>query len=65
MSIGSQDNIDGLNIVNTFAQMEDIALCEGVQRGLESPAYVCGRYAPSVEKAMHHFHCLLHQNLCL
>ncbi|RLN13627.1 choline monooxygenase, chloroplastic [Panicum miliaceum] len=44
-------------------QMEDIALCEGVQRGLESPAYSIGRYAPSVEMAMHHFHCLLHSNL--
>uniref|UniRef100_A0A0E0E5W8 Choline monooxygenase, chloroplastic n=1 Tax=Oryza meridionalis TaxID=40149 RepID=A0A0E0E5W8_9ORYZ len=44
-------------------QMEDIALCEGVQRGLESPAYSVGRYAPSVEMAMHHFHCLLHANL--
>jgi len=44
-------------------QMEDIALCEGVQRGLESPAYSTGRYAPSVEMAMHHFHCLLHSNL--
>nr|CAB3468905.1 unnamed protein product [Digitaria exilis] len=44
-------------------QMEDIALCEGVQRGLESPAYSIGRYAPSVEMAMHHFHSLLHTNL--
>ncbi|XP_076947700.1 choline monooxygenase, chloroplastic-like [Bidens hawaiensis] len=44
-------------------QMEDIMLCESVQRGLESPAYDSGRYAPMVEKAMHHFHCLLHQNL--
>ncbi|XP_052157585.1 choline monooxygenase, chloroplastic isoform X2 [Oryza glaberrima] len=44
-------------------QMEDIALCKGVQRGLESPAYSVGRYAPSVEMAMHHFHCLLHANL--
>ncbi|XP_028052848.1 choline monooxygenase, chloroplastic [Camellia sinensis] len=44
-------------------QMEDIILCEGVQRGLESPAYCSGRYAPSVEKAMHHFHCLLYHNL--
>jgi hypothetical protein len=46
-----------------YLQMEDIALCEGVQRGLESPAYSVGRYAPSVEMAMHHFHCLLHANL--
>ncbi|KAL6331792.1 hypothetical protein AAG906_020134 [Vitis piasezkii] len=44
-------------------QMEDIILCEGVQRGLESPAYSSGRYAPTVEMAMHHFHCLLHENL--
>ncbi|XP_034700690.1 choline monooxygenase, chloroplastic isoform X3 [Vitis riparia] len=44
-------------------QMEDIILCEGVQRGLESPAYCSGRYAPTVEMAMHHFHCLLHENL--
>uniref|UniRef100_A0ACD5UIH4 Uncharacterized protein n=1 Tax=Avena sativa TaxID=4498 RepID=A0ACD5UIH4_AVESA len=44
-------------------QMEDIALCEGVQRGLESPAYSVGRYAPSVEMAMHHFHSLLHADL--
>jgi choline monooxygenase len=44
-------------------QMEDIVLCEGVQKGLESPAYSTGRFAPTVEKAMHHFHCLLHQNL--
>ncbi|ESQ54249.1 hypothetical protein EUTSA_v10025251mg [Eutrema salsugineum] len=43
-------------------QMEDVALCESVQRGLESPAYDKGRYA-LVEKPMHHFHCLLHQNL--
>ncbi|KAG2241674.1 hypothetical protein Bca52824_090247 [Brassica carinata] len=45
-------------------QMEDVVLCESVQRGLESPAYDKGRYA-LVEKAMHHFHCLLHQNLKL
>lgn len=44
-------------------QMEDIVLCESVQRGLESPAYDSGRYAPMVEKAMHHFHSLLHQHL--
>ncbi|KAF3591799.1 hypothetical protein DY000_02027585 [Brassica cretica] len=43
-------------------QMEDAVLCENVQRGLESPAYDKGRYA-LVEKAMHHFHCLLHRNL--
>ncbi|XP_061990313.1 choline monooxygenase, chloroplastic-like isoform X1 [Rosa rugosa] len=44
-------------------QMEDVMLCEGVQRGLESPAYNIGRYAPTVENAMHHFHCLLHESI--
>ncbi|KAI5415108.1 choline monooxygenase, chloroplastic [Lathyrus oleraceus] len=44
-------------------QIEDIVLCEGVQKGLQSPAYSVGRYAPKVEQAMHHFHCLLHENL--
>lgn len=43
--------------------MEDVVLCEGVQRGLESPAYDVGRYAPKVEHAMHHFHCLLYDSL--
>lgn len=46
-------------------QIEDIMLCEGVQRGLESPAYKTGRYAPALEKPMHHFHCLLYNNLIL
>ncbi|XP_057748396.1 choline monooxygenase, chloroplastic [Arachis stenosperma] len=44
-------------------QIEDIVLCEGVQKGLQSPAYYVGRYAPKVEQAMHHFHCLLYENL--
>ncbi|KAF6161747.1 hypothetical protein GIB67_013824 [Kingdonia uniflora] len=44
-------------------QMEDIVLCEGVQKGLESPAYCTGRYAPAVEKAMYHFHGVLYDNL--
>ncbi|GLJ26961.1 hypothetical protein SUGI_0527890 [Cryptomeria japonica] len=44
-------------------QIEDISLCEGVQAGLMSPAYNSGRYAPQVEMAMHHFHCLLHKDL--
>lgn len=46
--------------ININMQIEDIVLCEGVQRGLETPAYCSGRYAPTVEHAMHHFHQLLH-----
>lgn len=44
-------------------QQEDVRLCEAVQRGLRSPAYDSGRYAPSIERPMFHFHQLLHQDL--
>ncbi|KAI3425186.1 hypothetical protein D9Q98_008955 [Chlorella vulgaris] len=44
-------------------QLEDVALCESVQRGLASSGYDAGRYAPSVEQPMHHFHSLLHADL--
>ncbi|CAL5219950.1 g1882 [Coccomyxa viridis] len=44
-------------------QQEDIALCEAVQRGLRSPAYDSGRYAPQFEEPMFHFHKLLHADL--
>ncbi|PRP89000.1 hypothetical protein PROFUN_02278 [Planoprotostelium fungivorum] len=44
-------------------QEEDVWLCEGVQRGLESPAYDVGRYAPSFEKGMYDFHKTLYRQL--
>ncbi|KQK17361.1 choline monooxygenase, chloroplastic isoform X2 [Brachypodium distachyon] len=62
--LDDQDFIDQSLKDSEQVQIEDIALCEGVQKGLESPAYGVGRYAPSVEMAMHHFHRLLHTNLC-
>ena len=40
-------------------QQEDIALCESVQRGVQSPGFQSGRYAPSMEAPMLHFHRLL------
>jgi len=40
-------------------QREDIEICQSVQRGLGSSSYDRGRYAPRVEHAEHHFHCLL------
>ncbi|KAF2317219.1 hypothetical protein GH714_017591 [Hevea brasiliensis] len=49
--------------IEAYHKIEDIMLCEGVQSGLESPEYCSGRCAPTVEKAMHHFHQLLHDNL--
>ncbi|HXG58076.1 MAG TPA: SRPBCC family protein [Thermoanaerobaculia bacterium] len=37
-------------------QIEDIAICEAVQRGLQSPTYESGRYSPKRENGVHHFH---------
>jgi len=44
-------------------QEEDVAISESVQRGLGSPAYVRGIYAPKVEMAAYHFHRLLAADL--
>jgi choline monooxygenase len=40
-------------------QREDIAICEAVQRGLESGSYVAGRLNPRQEAGLWHFHELL------
>ncbi|MBV8546434.1 MAG: Rieske 2Fe-2S domain-containing protein [Acidobacteria bacterium] len=37
-------------------QLEDIDICEAVQRGLRSATYDNGRYSPSRENGVHHFH---------
>lgn len=37
-------------------QIEDIDICEAVQRGLAAPSYDTGRYSPSRENGVHHFH---------
>jgi choline monooxygenase len=42
-------------------QLEDLAICEQVQRGLASGSYVAGRLNPRRENAVHHFHELLRQ----
>ncbi|KAG9456168.1 hypothetical protein H6P81_000676 [Aristolochia fimbriata] len=44
-------------------QVEDIEVCEAVQKGLESPAYRRGRYAPAAEEALYRFHSSLHNSL--
>ena len=40
-------------------QLEDLTICEDVQRGLASGSYVAGRLNPLRENAVHHFHELL------
>ena len=37
-------------------QLEDIAICEAVQRGLASSTYDTGRFSPQRENGVHHFH---------
>ena len=44
-------------------QREDIALCEAVQRGLQSGAWESGRYSARRENGVHHFHGLLAEAL--
>lgn len=44
-------------------QLEDIAICESVQRGLRSRAYDEGRYAPSLEVGEYAFHHWLARDL--
>ena len=44
-------------------QREDMAICERVQRGLQSRSYDRGRYSPRRENGVHHFHVLLSEAL--
>jgi choline monooxygenase len=38
---------------------EDVEICERVQQGLRSALYIPGRYCPSTEHCLHHFHRLV------
>jgi phenylpropionate dioxygenase-like ring-hydroxylating dioxygenase large terminal subunit len=44
-------------------QLEDIAICEALQKNLRSTAYERGRYSVRRENGVHHFHGLLHEFL--
>lgn len=44
-------------------QIEDIKICEAVQRGLRSRTYAQGRYSVKRENGVHHFHGLLAEYL--
>ena len=46
-------------ILSDEVQVEDIAICEAVQRGLASGSYVAGRLNPKRESGVQHFHDLL------
>jgi len=44
-------------------QVEDIEICEAVQKNLRSRIYDRGRYSVKRENGVHHFHSLLHEFL--
>jgi choline monooxygenase len=49
--------------VSERVQDEDAAICDAVQRGLHSTAYVAGRLSVRREAGEHLFHRLLHADL--
>jgi choline monooxygenase len=60
---GAQEFIERSIAASHRVQEEDVAICESVQKGLGSPAYDRGIYAPGVEMAAYHFHRLLAADL--
>jgi len=65
---GDGDGIDGGGLrarrdadraFSDEVQLEDLRICEDVQRGLASGSYVAGRLNPLRESGVHHFHELL------
>jgi choline monooxygenase len=49
--------------VSEQIQAEDVAICESVQRGLNSRSYATGRLSVRREAGEHLFHRLLHSDL--
>jgi choline monooxygenase len=52
------EQIDETVAFSDEIQIEDIGICEAVQRGLRSSTYDRGRFSPQRENGVHHFHCL-------
>ena len=53
---GVRKRIDETIAFSDEIQIEDIGICEAVQRGLRSLRYENGRYSPARENGVHHFH---------
>jgi choline monooxygenase len=53
---GARTQIDETIAFSDEIQLEDIDICEAVQRGLRSSTYSAGRYSPVRENGVHHFH---------
>jgi choline monooxygenase len=54
----SRQQIDETVAFSDEIQLEDIGICEAVQRGLKSTTYDRGRFSPKRENGVHHFHLL-------
>jgi choline monooxygenase len=54
-----QENVGRTIEFSDEIQIEDIKICEAVQRGLRSRSYDAGRYSVKRENGVHHFHGLL------
>jgi choline monooxygenase len=61
-SAAAQQHRDSI-AVSEKVQDEDMAICDSVQRGLASSAYVAGRLSVRREAGEHLFHRLLHQDM--
>jgi choline monooxygenase len=55
-SPAERQRIDETIAFSDEIQLEDIDICQAVQRGLASSTYDNGRYSPSRENGVHHFH---------
>jgi len=53
----------GAGAILDKVEMEDEEVVEGVQKGVRSHFYKAGRFSPTREKGVHHFHSLLAQFL--
>jgi choline monooxygenase len=53
---GGEEFVERALAASDAVQREDEAICESVQRSLESSAFDRGRYAPAVETGLHAFH---------
>jgi choline monooxygenase len=52
----AKQQIDETVAFSDEIQIEDIDICEAVQRGLRSSTYEAGRFSPQRENGVHHFH---------
>jgi len=59
----ARQEIDSTVAYSDEIQIEDIEICETVQRNLASTTYSSGRFSPQRENGVHHFHGLLSKAL--